>query len=307
MTVRILVILALSAVTVAAAGDADGFLPAGARLVPLATLPVAPAGASARTAVRLAASGRPMALYRGRLVALAEQPARDLADWTPPADPEPVRDFCWLDDKTLVLLRGSGLDFFRDGKPVRAIALPRRGLRLARADAAHCYLFGGPRGSSNRDVLLFGVDGSVRNLFQAPAAVTAVAGDGRVTFVAAGPVIYAVSRGAQPRAVFRERLPITQLAYAPPAGVFYVTADGAGCMDAPGSGVIFLRRDIASLDSRGGRLLLMTRDREVMLISPIAGFPRVIKGARQAIAGLQPMEHDSRAAEAAPDGSEPGS
>ncbi len=299
MILRAIASLTFSAIALpAATADRDGFLPAEARLVTLATLPAAPAGAPMRTAARLSASGRPMVLLRGRLVTLAEQPGGAMADWTPPAEADPVRDFCWLDDKTLVLLRGNGLDFIRDGKPVRAVALPARGMRLARADATHCYLFGGQRSPQNRDVVLFGADGSLRNLFQAPAAVTAVAGDGGATFVAAGPVVYFVARGAKPRAIFRERTAITQLAYVPPVGVFYVTSDGVGCMEAPGSGAVFLRGDIASVDGRGSRLLLLTRDREVMLISPIAGFPRVIRDVRRAIA-------DEAAAEN-PGGSETG-
>jgi len=282
MTRRIVLPLLLgAAVLSAAAAESDGFLPAGARLIPLAALPAAPTGAESRKVVRLAASGRPMMLYRGRLVALAEQPAGAMADWTPPAEADPVRDFCWLDGQTLALLRGAGLDFIRDGKPVRGIALPGRGRRLARADGTHCYLFGGSREPQNRDVLLFGADGSVRNLFRAPQAVTAVAGDGSVTFVATGPLVYFLARGAQPRLVFRERTAITDLAYAPPVGVFYATRDGVGCMDSPGSGLIFLRREIASLDSRRGRLLLLTKDREILLITPLAGFPRAVKNVRR--------------------------
>ena len=308
MNLRFIVASLLPAIALAGApADRDGFLPAEARLASLAKLPAAPAGAPVRTAVRLGASGCPMVLYRGRLVTLAEQPGAAMADWTPPADTEPVRDFCWLDDRTLVLLRARGLDFIRDGKPERAVALPARGMRVARADAAHCYLFGGKAAPGNRDVLLFGMDGSLRNLFQAPEAVTAVAGDGRATFVAAGPVVYVVAPGARPRAVFSERTAITQLAYAPPVGVFYVTADGVGCMDAPGSGVVFLRGEFASLDSRGGRLLLLTRDREVLLIAPITGFPRVIRGVRRVAAEERAAGGTASPGEVESETDEPGS
>jgi hypothetical protein len=54
-------------------------------------------------------------------------------------------------------------------------------------------------------------------------------------------------------------------------------------MDSPGSGLVFLQQEITSLDSRGGRLLLLTKDREVLLIKPVSGFPRLIKDARPVI------------------------
>lgn len=282
MTLRILLPLILGATAAATtASDEDGFLPVESHLVSLARLPAALMGTGPACVVRLAPSGRAMMLYRGRLVALAEQPGDPLANWTPPIDTEPIRDFCWLDGQTLALLRETGLDFIRDGKPVRGVTLPARGLRLARADAAHCYLFGGESGLQKHEVLLFGVDGSVRNLFRAPQPVTAVAGDGNYTFAAVGPVVYLLTRGAEPKAVFRERADITDLAYAPPVGVFYLTKDGVGCMDGVASGLVFLQRETASLDSRSERLLLMTKDRKILLITPVSGFSRVIKDVRK--------------------------
>jgi hypothetical protein len=303
---RLLAVILGLAALVAVADDGDGFLPADARLLPLTVLPSAPEGAPARLVVRLAASGRPLVLYRGRLVTLAERPAEAMADWSPPVDAEALRDFCWLDDRTLVLLRETALDFIRDGRLVRGVKLPGRGLQLARADATHCYLFGGARAPRNRDLLLFGLDGSVRNLFRASQAVTAVAGDGRHTFAATGSVVYFLAPGAAPRPVFRERKPIVGLAYAPPVGVFYLTGDGVGCMDAPGSGLIFLRREITSLDCRNGRLILLTGDREVILIAPVGGFPRAIQSVRRFADEARPPEPNSFEREnEAEDGGEP--
>ena len=286
MTLRFLLPLIVgAAVRTAAAADPDGFLPAESRLVSLASLPAVPPGADRRCVVRLAPSGRAMVLYRGRLVTLPERPEAPLADWIPPAAAEPIRDFCWLDPQTVVLLRETGLDFINRGKLVRSVLLPGRGMRLARADAGHCYVYGGPSGHQNRDILLLGAEGGVRNLLRAPQPVTAVAGDGNRTFAAAGLVVYCLLPGEEPRAVFRERADITDLAYAPPAGVFYRTADGVGCMDRPASGLVFLRREIVSLDSRDERLLLLTPEREVLLITPVAGFPRVIQDVRTFAAG----------------------
>jgi hypothetical protein len=282
MISRILPLLILDAVALtAAASNSDGFLPADSRLISLASLPATAKEAAMPCAARLAPSGRAMMLYGGRLMTLGERTEDSLGDWAPPSDAEQARDFCWLDGRTLALLRETSLDFIRDGKFVRGVVLPDKGMRLRRADSGHCYVFGGTGRLGGREVLLFGADGSVRNLFRAPEPVTAVTGDGSGTFAAVGPVVYFLSRGAEPRAVFRERAVIADLTYAPPAGVFYVTAEGAGCMAGPGAGLVFLHREITSLDSRGSRLLLMTKDREILLITPIAGFSRVVTDVRK--------------------------
>lgn len=265
----------------APADGSDGIVPEGARVVTLACLPEVPRGAEANRTVRLTPSGVPMALYRGRLFVLNERPDSVLADWMPPPDPEPVRDFCWLDEHTLALLRTSALDFVRDGKVVRGVALPSRGMRLARADSGHCYVFGGVTDPLGREVLLVGADGTLRNLFRAPAAVTAVAGDGVNTFVAVGPMVYFMAPKQEPRAIFQERVPILELAHVPSIGVFYRTVGGVGCIENPASGAVFLQGGIESIDGRSGRLVLLTSDREVLLIAPLAGFPRVVQDVRQ--------------------------
>jgi uncharacterized protein (DUF169 family) len=89
---------------------------------------------------------------------------------------------------------------------------------------------------------------------------------------------------------------ITDLAYAAPVGVFYLTEDGVGCMIEPASGLIFLRREITSLDCRGERLLLLTRDREILLVNPISALPHVITevskfATEEQKAGAAPLQH----------------
>jgi len=291
-----LFILGAAAMGAATGPDEDGFLPEDARILSLAHLPAATKDAALPWTVRLAPSGKAMVLYGGRLVALAEQTDAPLSDWNPPSDAEAIRDFCWLDGSTLALLRDTSLDFIRDGKPVRGVTLPGRGMRLARADGGHCYVFGGASGARHHEVLLFGVDGKVRNLIRVPEPVTAVAGDGSNTFVAVGPVVYFLTKESAPRPVFRERTDITDLAYAAPVGVFYLTEDGVGCMIEPASGLIFLRREVTSLDCRGERLLLLTRDREILLVNPISALPHVITEVSKFAtegqkAGAAPLQH----------------
>jgi hypothetical protein len=265
----------------APAEGGDGIVPEGARVVTLACLPEVPRGAEANRTVRLTPAGVPMALYRGRLFTLPERPDATPADWAPPPDPEPLRDFCWLDEHTLALLRTSALDFVRDGQVVRGVALPSRGMRLARADSGHCYVFGGVTDPLGREVLLVGADGALRNLFRAPATVTAVAGDGANTFVAVGPMVYYMAPKQEPRAIFQEREPILELAHVPSVGVFYRTAGGVGCIENPVSGAVFLQGAVESIDGRSGRLVLLTPAREVLLIAPLAGFPRLVQDVRQ--------------------------
>jgi hypothetical protein len=283
---RILLFLVLGAATFGATpSDDDGFLPAESKLVSLGCLPAAPDGVDSRCVARLAASGRPIVLYQGQLVTLVERTEDPLVGWTPPNGAEPILDFCWLDGQTLVLMRETCLDFIRGGKLVRGVILASKGMRLARADAGHCYVFGGEGGLQKHDVLLYGMDGNVRNLLRAPRPVTAVSGDGSNTFVAVGSVVFLLKPGQKAKAVFYERVCIKDLAVAPPGGIFYLTEDGVGYIESPESGVVFLRRKVASLDSRSGELVLVTKDREILLIKPVSGFSRAVREVRKFLEG----------------------
>lgn len=287
-TVRVL-LLACALAGVASAADRDGFLPAESRVVTLAQLPEAPDGAAPACAARLTARGVPTVLHREHLFLLSERPQAPVADWAPPAGAEPVRDYCWLDDAgTLALMRETTVDFVRAGRTIRSVATPTRGMRLARADATHCYLYGGEGEDWAHTVVVVGIDGALRHLARLPEAVTAVAGNGVNTFVATGCVVHFLGTGAEPRPVFSETTPIKELAYAPPVGVFYRTSAGIGCLHGPAAGSLFLRQATLSLDARDSRLLVLTADREVLLIAPIARIPRLLEEVRALVPGRRP-------------------
>lgn len=284
-----ILLLACALAGVASAADGDGFLPVESRIVTLAVLPEAPDAAAPAGVVRLSTQGVPTTLYRDRLFLLSERPQAPVADWALPPGTEPVRDYCWLDDTgTLALLRETTVDFVRAGRTIRSVATPARGMRLARADAGHCYLYGGEGEEWARTVLVLGVDGALRPLARLPEAVTAVAGNGANTFVAAGPVVHFLGTGAEPRPVFSETAVIEELAYAPPVGVFYRTSAGIGCLHGPAAGSLFLRQPTRSLDVRDGRLLVLTADRAVLLIAPIARIPSLLDEVRTLVPGRRP-------------------
>jgi hypothetical protein len=255
-----------------------GIVPTGCRVLTLARLPESVPAAPADVAeVRLAVSGRPVVLFRGQLVALAEQPGQAFADWLPPAgEGGTVRDFCWLDRQTLVLLRETRLEFVKDGAVVRVVLPPHPGMRIAPAGATHCYLFGGAPADAANDVWRLGLDGSAPRLFQAAQPVTAVAGDGRSTFVAVGDTVFFLAEGKAPEPIFRERSAITALVLASNNGLFYATETGVGYLAGPDTGLIFLPERAVSLDCRRDRLVLLTAAHEVRLIEPVSGFADLV-------------------------------
>jgi hypothetical protein len=284
MQTRLFLFLALCAFSAqAGTGPAnDGVVPANSKILTLARLPESTNNPPPCSAVRLAPSGKPMALYHGRLIVLSEQTNQPPADWQPPMKTGgSLRDFCWLDGKTLVLLQETQLSFIRGGLCVTNFTLPFKEMRLARADASHCYLFGGKNVGGHNDVLRLGLDGTVTNLFRAPQPVTAVAGDGDNVFAAVGDAVFFLSGTNAPRAVFREHSTITDLAIGAPGGIFYATEDGVGCLNGPKSGLMFLQQKIASLDSRANRLLILTAEREVLLIEPTTGFPQLVQAVQK--------------------------
>jgi hypothetical protein len=193
MQLRVLLFLALCAFSVqAATGPAnDGIVPSNSKVLTLARLPESTNDQPSGSVVRLTPSGRPVVLHCGRLVALSEQTNQPPAGWQPPVKTGgTLRDFCWLDSRTLALLQETQLEFIRDGICITNFTLPCKKMRMARADASHCYLFGGENVGKHNDVLRLGVGGTVTNLFRAPQPVTAVAGDSRSTFVAVGDTVF---------------------------------------------------------------------------------------------------------------------
>lgn len=262
----------------------DGIVPADCKILTLAKLPKPSNEALSSDLVRLSPAGRPLVLFRNCITSLAENPSEQLFDWAPLADAGGVpRDFCWLNNKTLVLLQETQLKILRDGVCVTNIVLPFRNMRVVRADGDRFYLFGGENTGTENDVLLFGVGGSIINLLHVPQPVTAVAGDGFNTFIAVGPAVFFLAGKDKPTPVFLASAAVKELALAPSNGVFYATEIGIGYVAGPGSGMILLPQKTISMDCRNNRLLVLTADREVLLFNPVAGFSSLVETVMNAL------------------------
>lgn len=262
----------------------DGVVPVDCEVLTLAKLPTPSSDAPYSGIVRLSPSGRPLVLSQNRITSLAENLGEQLFDWAPLADVGGgARGFCWLNNKTLVLLQETQLKILRDGVCTTNMILPFKNMRAVRADEDHFYLFGGENTGAQNDVLLLGVSGSITNLLHVPQPVTAVAGDGLNTFIAVGPAVFFLAGKDKPTPVFFASSAVKELALAPSNGVFYVTEAGLGYMTGPGSGMILLPQKIISMDCRNNRLLVLTADREVLLFSPVAGFSSLVDSAMKAL------------------------
>jgi len=179
----------------------DGIIPSGCKVLTLAKLPES----SSSNIVRLSPSGRPLVLFNGHIISLAQEPDEPLFDWAPLAEDGGVlRDFCWLDGETVALLQETRLKIIHKNICTVNYALPAKTMRLARAGTRHCYLFGG----GQNDILLLGKDGPVSNLVHSAEPFTAVAGDGISTFAAAGSTVYFLHAANSPAAVLLRNRPL---------------------------------------------------------------------------------------------------
>ena len=272
MKKRLAFLLTFACIGSLQAGLVDGIIPAGSTVLQVAKLPVVGRETTDNDIVRLSPGGSPTVLFNGHIVSLAEKQNGPYFDWAPvKEDGGKLIDYCFLDPDTSAVLQETRLKIVGSGGRVVNYVLPAPGGRLSRADGRHCYVFGG----AMEKLLLVGVDGSVSNLLQS-SGITAVAGDGRCTFVAVGNTVYFLDSGSGPIPVLMAHKPIVDLVLGSSNCVFYVTGEGVGCMTKPGSAWMFLPQKTLSIDCRADRLLLLTADREVFLIDSVTGFSALV-------------------------------
>jgi hypothetical protein len=117
-----------------------------------------------------------------------------------------------------------------------------------------------------------------KKLFTTPAAIAAVAGDGKTTFVAMERLVISLKKGSgKADPFFIHRQDITGLAYDPDAGLFYCTENGVGYA-AAGGNIEFLRVKKPEIAVSGGKLYVYLKESNALLeVSGIKEFRSYIK------------------------------
>ena len=203
--------------------ELDGVLPRECHVGYLLRAPVPATGAVSRLPppiLRPSPSGRPSMLSNGRMIVLAIHTNDAPASFTLPEEWRNATDFCWLSNGVLAILCGARLGVMNQGEFLHILPLPCAGMQLAPAAHGCCYLYGGL--GKQEYVYRADAEGGLTNLFRAPAAVTAVAGDGQTTLIGVGRVIYQCAPAMAPAAVLVAAEAVRSIALVPPASLFYL-------------------------------------------------------------------------------------
>ena len=165
--------------------------------------------------------------------------------------------------------------------------LPAGNCRLYPAGKGMLYISGTGAGTGNSEVYTAGgengtlkVEGKGKaflytKIFSTEKRISALAGDGKDTFVAIGKLVIKTGAGKAEGFFVHPKSDITGLAYDPAAGLFYCTEKGVGYASKDGS-LEFLRVSKPAIAVSGGKLYIYLQDDngllEISNIKEFSGF-----------------------------------
>lgn len=187
-------------------------------------------------------------------------------------DTPKIDDFAWMRDGKLLLVTQGRLAAVSPEGVVLSLALPAAKMRIRPAGADTAYVFGGPEEPANHDVYLFSREGKIAKLVNLPAPVTAVGGDGKKTYVAAGNVILRIAVNEPIRAVLKTKDPIISIESAPDDALFYSTKSSIGYVDRLSRAFDFIRGEGGLLRARGLKLYALLSNGALLRVSPTDKF-----------------------------------
>lgn len=184
----------------------------------------------------------------------------------------PVEDFAWMRDGALLLLIQHHLAGLGPKGLVLSLEVPAAGMHIRPAGPDTAYIFGGRDEPGNHNVYLFGRDGKIAKLVTVPGPVSAVAGDGALTYVATGQTVLRFAGKEPVRLMLQAPEPIISLE-AGPRGLFYSAAARTGYVTADGTAYDFVRGQGGTLRLRGNALYLLVSDGPHLIrFSPVDAF-----------------------------------
>jgi len=249
----ILVLLAASLLSGRAAADAllDFAVPGGVKAGVMVSEDAAAGGIPANTAFDVDPDGLPAVADGGRLKLFGS--AQELLTLNTPK----IDDFAWMRDGKLLLVTQGRLAAVSPEGIVPSLALPSAKMRIRPAGADTAYVFGGPQEPANHGVYIFSRQGKIAKLVDLPDPITAVAGDGSTTYVAAGNVILRIAVNEPIRAILKTKDPIISIESAPDDALFYSTKSSVGYVDHLSRAFDFIRGEGGLLRARGSMLYVL--------------------------------------------------
>ena len=264
----ILVLLSASFLFDRAAADAllDFAVPSGVKAGVMVSEDVAAGSISANTAFDVDPDGLPAVAEGARLKLFGS--AQELLTLNTPK----IDDFAWMRDGKLLLVTQGRIAAVSPEGIILSLALPFAKMRIRPAGADTAYVFGGPEEPANHDVYLFSREGKIAKLVNLPDPITAVAGDGNKTYVAAGNVILRIAMNEPIRAMLKAKEPIISIESAPNDALFYSTKSSVGYVDHLSRAFDFIRGEGGLLRTRGSMLYVLLSNGALLRLGPTEKF-----------------------------------
>ena len=186
-----------------------------------------------------------------------------------------IDDFAWMRDGSLLLVTQGHLEALSASGIELGPTLPGPGMRVRPAGPDTAYVFGGASEPSNRDIYLLTQDEQVLKLASLPVPVTAIAGDGKTSYAAAGRSILRISLDQPPQVVLDARDPVIDMDLAASGGVFFSTKSAVGYLGSNGGAYEFIRGDGGLVRVRGSHVFILMSSGNLLRVGPIERFESV--------------------------------
>jgi len=222
--------------------------------------------------------GQPTLLINDTLLTLKSRKGEKVIPPFKVAGVRNIHYYAWMHDGTLLIISGKRLGGLTTAGFKEVLTLPGSNMKVESASAELCYLYGGDHEEQRRNLYLYKKGGKLLHLLKAPEPITAVAGNGSVTFAAIGDSIFLLAAGKPIKLVYTAENEVTSLALTQTtAGIFFTTRDSVGYLYDIGKGFLFVRGKAAEVKVSGEHLYIFFPGVGVVNAMPIVSFESLVK------------------------------
>ena len=184
-----------------------------------------------------------------------------------------INNYAWMNDGTLLMVAEKQLGGLTATGFKRILTLPTAGMKVEPATESVCYIFRGDTKEQQRNLYLYRKGGKLLHLLEAPEPITAVAGDGVLTFAAIGDSVFAVIADNPPVLVYTSDEKIVSLAASTvTTGIFFSTVNKVGYIYQRGQGYVFIKNKGGQVRVHNDDLYLFLEGEGILKVDPVTNF-----------------------------------
>lgn len=183
-----------------------------------------------------------------------------------------ISHYAWMPDGTLMIISGKVLGILTTEGFMPILKLPHEDMKIEPASDDLCYLYGGSTKEQQRRLYLLKKGGMLLHLLEADEPVTAVAGDGKTTFIASGGSVLTLRPG-ETEIMYTAGEEIGSLTVSKETGgIFFATVSSAGYIHGKETGFEFIKGVGAEVKTFNDSIYIYFPDGEMFKVSPVSLF-----------------------------------